>query len=128
VIVSLSILLLTWLLTIVWQLNFEGVIYMSLFSAQGEMNASNIKDALSTLVKYAAILEEGQPANTGLAGQPSINDNSRDDLIARAILTQDGKIALAQAMANPIRRNLDYQGIARRLLVVDPLNVAAMAA
>ena len=94
---------------------------MSLFAAQGEMNASGLKDALGTLVKYAAILEENQPSNVGLAGQPSINDEKRDELIARAILTQDGKIALAQAMANPIRRNLDYQGIARRLLVVDPL-------
>ena len=50
-----------------------------------------------------------------------MNDEKRDELIARAIMTQEGKIALAQAMANPIRRNLDYQGIARRLLVVDPL-------
>ena len=39
---------------------------------------------------------------------------------------QDGKIALAQAMANPIRRNLDYHGIARRALVVDPLPQGAM--
>jgi hypothetical protein len=37
-------------------------------------------------------------------------------------MTQEGKIALAQAMANPIRRNLDYHGIARRAIVVDPLN------
>ena len=92
-----------------------------MFNGRGEMNAVSVKDALNTLVKYASILEEGQPANTGLAGQPSLNDGKRDELIARAIMTQDGKLALAQAMANPIRRNLDYQGIARRLLVVDPL-------
>ena len=94
---------------------------MSLFSNSGQMNATSVKDALNTLVKYAAILEEGQPSNIGLAGQPSLNDEKRDELIARAIMTQEGKLALAQAMANPIRRNLDYQGIARRLLVVDPL-------
>ena len=29
--------------------------------------------------------------------------------------------ALAAAMANPIRVSLDYQGIGRKLLVVDPL-------
>jgi hypothetical protein len=92
-----------------------------MFNAKGEMNANSVKDALQTLVKYASILEENQPANTALAGQPSLNDGKRDELIARAIMTQDGKLALAQAMANPIRRNLDYQGIARRLLVVDPL-------
>jgi len=94
---------------------------MSLFDTHGEMNATSVKDALNTLVKYAAILEENQPANTALAGQPGLNDEKRDELIARAIMTQEGKLALAQAMANPIRRNLDYQGIARRLLVIDPL-------
>jgi hypothetical protein len=76
---------------------------MSMFSNHGEMNATSVKDALNTLVKYAAILEENQPANTALAGQPGLNDEKRDELIARAIMTQEGKLALAQAMANPIR-------------------------
>ena len=71
---------------------------MSLFDRQGEMNASSVKDALNTLVKYAAILEENQPHNAALAGQPSLNDEKRDELIARAIMTQEGKIALAQAI------------------------------
>jgi hypothetical protein len=99
---------------------------MNMFSNKGEMNASSLKDALQTLVKYAAVLEENQPSNMGLAGQPSLSDDKRDELISRAIMTQDGKIALAQAMANPIRRNLDYHGIARRALVVDPLPQGAM--
>jgi hypothetical protein len=95
---------------------------MNMFNNQGAMNASSLKDALQTLVKYAAILEENQPSNIGMAGQVALSDEKRDELISRAIMTQDGKIALAQAMANPIRRNLDYHGIARRALVVDPLN------
>ena len=99
---------------------------MSMFNNQGQVNAGSLKDALQTLVKYASILEENTPSNQGLAGQPSMSDNQRDDLISRAIMTQDGKIALAQAMANPIRRNLDYHGIARRALVVDPLPQGAM--
>jgi hypothetical protein len=99
---------------------------MNMFNNQGQMNASSLKDALQTLVKYAAVLEENQPSNMGLAGQPSLSDDKRDELISRAIMTQDGKIALAQAMANPIRRNLDYHGIARRALVVDPLPQGAM--
>ena len=99
---------------------------MNMFSNQGQMNASSLKDALQTLVKYAAVLEENTPSNMGLAGQHSMSDDKRDDLISRAIMTQDGKIALAQAMANPIRRNLDYHGIARRALVVDPLPQGAM--
>ncbi len=100
---------------------------MSLFNAQGEMNATSLKDAMATVVKYASIIEGNTPANAALAGQPSVNDTKRDELISRAIMTQEGKVALAQAMANPIRRNLDYQGIARRALVVDALPQGANA-
>ncbi len=99
---------------------------MSFFNTHGEMNASSLKDALQTLSKYASILEENAPSNMSLAGQPGLNDDRRNDLIARAIGTHEGKIALAQAMASPIRRNLDYQGLARRALVVDPLPQGAL--
>lgn len=99
---------------------------MTQFNTRGEVNASSVKDALQTLTKYAAILEDNAPSNLALSGQPSLNDEKRDELITRAIMTHEGKIALAQAMANPIRRNLDYQGIARRALVVDPLPQGAL--
>ena len=99
---------------------------MNLFNAQGQMNAGSLKDAFQTIIRYASILEDNTPSNATLAGQPGFNDTKRDDLISRAIMTQDGKIALAQAMANPIRRNLDYQGIARRTLVLDPLPQGAL--
>ncbi len=95
-----------------------------MFNGQGQMNASSLKDALQTLVKYAALLEENAPSNAGMT-QASLSNDQRDELISRAILTQEGKIALAQAMANPIRRNLDYHGIARRALVVDVLTQGA---
>jgi len=97
-----------------------------LFSTHGELNATGVKDALANIVKYASILEEMQPANSGMAQQPSFTDQQRDELIKRALLTQEGKIALGQAMANPIRRNLDYQGVGRRVLVVDPLPQGAL--
>ena len=99
---------------------------MSLFNQQGEMNASSLKDALQTIAKYASIIEDNTPSNFSLSGTPGLTDSKRDELISRAIMTQDGKNALAQAMANPIRRNLDYQGIARRALVVDPLPQGAL--
>ena len=98
-----------------------------MYNNQGVLNASSVRDAMQTLVKFAAILEDNQPSNMGLAGQVSLSDEKRDELITRAILTQEGKIALAQAMANPIRRNLDYHGIARRALVVDPIGQGAYA-
>lgn len=74
---------------------------MNMFNNKGELNASSVKDALQTIAKYASILEENAPSNMGLAGQVSLSDEKRDELISRAIMTQDGKIALAQAMANP---------------------------
>jgi hypothetical protein len=99
---------------------------MSYFDSSGEINASSVKDAFNVLVRYAA-LNENQPANSGLMGSPGINDNTKDELIAQALLTEQGKVALAQAMASPIRRNLDYHGIARRALVVDPITQGATA-
>ena len=98
-----------------------------MFDKNGQLNASSVKDALQTLTKYASILEENTPSNMGLAGNGGLSDDHRDELISRAIQTQDGKIALAQAMANPIRKNLDYHGIARRALVVDSLPQGALA-
>lgn len=99
---------------------------MSLFNSAGELNAVSTKDALAGIVKMAKILEENQPSNTSLAGRPSLNEQAKDDMIKRALLTTDGKIALGQAMALPIRRNLDYAGVARRALVVDPLPNGAL--
>ena len=97
-----------------------------MFNGKGEINAGSLKEAIQVLAKYASVLEDNTPSNLGLAGQSSLSDEKRDELISRAIMTQDGKIALAQAMANPIRRNLDYHGIARRALVVDPLPQGAI--
>lgn len=76
---------------------------MSMFNAQGEVNAGDLAEAFNVIQKYAQILQAGQPANTALAGQPSFTDQEQDELVARAILTSDGKVALAQTMANPIR-------------------------
>jgi len=97
---------------------------MYLFNNRGELNASSLQDALATITKYASVMQENVPSNMNLAGQMS--ESQRDELIARAIMSNDGKIALAQAMANPIRKNLDYQGLARRILVVDALPQGAL--
>jgi hypothetical protein len=47
-------------------------------------------------------------------------------LISRTIRSKKGRSLLAQAMSAPIRRNLDYQGMARRCLVVKPLPASAL--
>jgi len=98
----------------------------NIFNTHGEINASNVQDALGQIVKYASIIEELQPSNAVQAGGPSLNDSQRDEMIKQALMTQEGKIALGQAMATPIRRNLDYQGVGRKALVVDPLPQGAL--
>ncbi len=49
-----------------------------------------------------------------------------DSLVLGALETTEGRVALAASMANPIRLSLDYQGIARKLLVVEPLAQGAL--
>jgi hypothetical protein len=98
----------------------------NLFNTHGEINASNVQEALSQIVKYASIIEDLQPSSNAQVAAPSLNDGQRDEMIKQALMTQEGKIALGQAMANPIRRNLDYQGVARKALVVDPLPQGAL--
>lgn len=56
----------------------------------------------------------------------SMTNEQKEYLIAKALETEEGRTALAQAMANPIRTSLDYQGVGRKLLVVDPLPQGAL--
>lgn len=99
---------------------------MSIFNTQGELNAKNVKEALANIVKYASLVEELNSSSSSLADSPSFTESQRDEMIQQALSTQEGKIALGQAMANPIRRNLDYQGVGRKALVVDPLPQGAL--
>jgi hypothetical protein len=55
-----------------------------------------------------------------------MTNEQKEYLISKALETEEGRVALAQAMANPIRISLDYQGVGRKLLVVDPLPQGAL--
>lgn len=55
------------------------------------------------------------------------NDQEREALIAQALETDEGRVALAQAMVEPIRRALEYQAVGRKLLMVDELPQGALA-
>jgi hypothetical protein len=77
-------------------MNLHGDFFqMSMFNQKGELNASSLKDALAEIAKYASAMEDG-PSNKGLVS--NLNDSQRDELIERAISTQDGKLALAQSI------------------------------
>lgn len=49
------------------------------------------------------------------------NDLQKEYVIAAALETEEGRVALAQAMVEPIKRSLEYQAIGRKLLMVDEL-------
>jgi len=57
----------------------------------------------------------------------SMNDSQKEAVIAAALETEDGRVALAQAMVEPIKRSLEYQAIGRKLLMVDELPQGAYA-
>ena len=98
-----------------------------MFNNGGEMSAHSKKEALDQLLSYAQALAVGPESNSPAGANNNIPDGEKEALLMKALSTERGKIALAQAMANPIRRNLDYQGVGRKALRVDPLPQGALA-
>jgi len=96
-----------------------------MFNNGGSMNAYSKKEALDQLLAYAQALANPEAGVANAPIQPS--DAEKEALLVKALSTERGKLALAQAMANPIRRNLDYQGVGRKALRVDPLPQGALA-
>jgi len=99
---------------------------MSTFNNSGQLNAGSRAEAIQGLLKYANMLS-GPNSAAVEADAPSFSDEAKEAMLAQALMSNEGKVALGQAMANPIRRNLDYQGVGRKALVVDPLPQGALA-
>jgi len=57
----------------------------------------------------------------------SLTDQEKEEIIAQSMETDEGRVALAQAMVEPIRRALEYQAVGRKLLMVDELPQGALA-
>lgn len=51
----------------------------------------------------------------------------KEQIVATALETPEGRVALAQAMVEPIRRALEYQAVGRKLLMIDELPQGAYA-
>lgn len=56
-----------------------------------------------------------------------LNLAQKEQVIAAALDNDEGRVALAQAMVEPIRRSLEYQAVGRKLLLVDELPQGALA-
>jgi hypothetical protein len=61
-----------------------------------------------------------------MLNKKSVNQE-REALIAQALETPQGRVALSQAMVQPIRRALEYQAVGRKLLMIDELPQGAYA-
>lgn len=85
----------------------------------GFMNAQALKQALQTLVKYAAILEANKPL-------PQTAAAAAVSKLVTSVANSPISPTLASAMSAPISRSLDYQGIARKCIQVDPLPQGAL--
>jgi hypothetical protein len=57
----------------------------------------------------------------------ALTDSEKEAIIAQALETDEGRVALAQSMVEPIRRSLEYQAVGRKLLMVDELPQGALA-
>jgi hypothetical protein len=57
----------------------------------------------------------------------SLRDADKERIIAEALSSEEGRIALARAMVEPIRRALEYQAVGRKCLLVEELSPGAMA-
>lgn len=98
-----------------------------LFDSKGQVNAWDKQDCIRQIAKYAQLLSSGGNQQTGPApATHRYTEAQKEDLLRMALTSEKGKIALGQAMANPIRRNLDYQGIGRKALRIDPLPQGAL--
>lgn len=56
-----------------------------------------------------------------------LSDSQKEAVIAQALQTEKGRVALAQSMVEPIRRSLEYQAVGRKLLMIDQLPQGAIA-
>jgi len=52
--------------------------------------------------------------------------DQKEQVISSLLKTQSGKMKLAASMQNPLRERLDYEGVFRRAIVVDPLPQGAL--
>ena len=107
-----------------------GSIPSPTFDRGGEINADSKQDALRQLVKLAqdmlntpdstvALASSKEPLSAHLTGE-------EQNRIISSFDVQSNRLALGQAMANPIRKHLDYRGVMRRALKVDPLAQGAI--
>ena len=77
--------------------------------------------------KFAFKLPEAKKS-VDLPNNVALVDEERSALVSKILSTEEGQIAVANAMAEPVRKYMDYAGIGRELMMVDKLPQGALAA
>lgn len=62
-----------------------------------------------------------------MALKNGLTNAQREAIMSQTLQTEEGRVALAQSMVEPIRRSLEYQAVGRKLLMVDELPQGAYA-
>lgn len=57
----------------------------------------------------------------GTAVAASVKWLTRQEIIASLLRTKEGRAKLAESMAQPLRKRMDYESIGRRMLSIQPL-------
>jgi hypothetical protein len=96
---------------------------MSMFNAQGNLNAGSVKEAFALIGQFFA----AQDSLPEVTASVQMTEEEQDEFIQRALYTDSGKYALAAALPSPIRQSLDYKGIIRRVLETDSVGQGVVA-
>lgn len=57
---------------------------------------------------------------------PALTQQQKEQVLEQLLATPQGRMKLAASMQNPLRERLDYEGVFRRAIVVDPLPQGAL--
>ena len=76
----------------------------------------NVAAVVSGICIIPAVIDASWEKCTG-----PLTQAEKEYVIAQALKTDEGRDALARAMCEPIRKSLDYQGVGRKLLMVNKL-------
>lgn len=92
------------------------------FGANGEVNAGDRNDAIKKIAKYITAAE--QPSY-----EESVSSNfspEEQDQLVNKFGSANTRLVIGQAMASPLKTFLEYKGVMRRAIKVDPLAPGAM--
>lgn len=92
------------------------------FDAKGQINSFDQNDTINRVSKYLTAAE--QPSyNESVSG---LFSQDEQDYLVKKFASPNVRLVIGQAMASPLKTFLEYKGVMRRALKVDPLSPGAI--